>query len=162
MFTNITWTNYIIVVILLLAIYYLFIGIRFYYPELKKLAGKRRSQLRPVHDELSDEPDTNNEYEQVHTEQFTTHNSFAETPDDTFQEVEHLIGRLKEAIEEASREKHSKQGFSLYLKSVLKECPAIKNSPFRSAINELIISECARHGPIMPSGDEAVMLWDDV
>lgn len=111
---------------------------------------------------FSDGPDNSSEYERVHPEPFQAQGSFAETPDDTFQQVEHLIGRLKEAIEEASREKHSKQEFFLYLKSILKGYPALKNSPFRSAINELIVSECARHGPIMPSGDGAVMLWDDV
>lgn len=35
MFTNISWANYLIVVSTLLTIYYLFIGFRFYFDELK-------------------------------------------------------------------------------------------------------------------------------
>jgi len=163
MFTNISWTNYIIVVILLLVIYYVFIAIRFYSGELQNLlAGRRKLQLHPVHDELSSEPDNNIEYEQVQPELFSAQNSFVETPDDTFQEVEHLIGRLKDAIEEASSKKYIKEEFSLHLQLILKEYPALKNSPFQSAINELIMSECAKHGSIMLSEDEIVMLWNEV
>lgn len=165
MFTNISWTNYIIVIILILAIYYLFIGIRFYYHELKNFVGKRKFQLHPAHNELSHGPgnmDNNGEDERVHSEPLQAQNSFGGTPDDAFQEVEHLIGRLKEVIEEASRKKYIKQEFLQYLKLILKEYPEIKNSPFQPAINELIISECERYGSIMLSENEVVMLWNDV
>lgn len=165
MFTNISWTNYIIVIILLLAIYYLFIGIRFYYHKLKNLAGKRKFQLRAAHNEPSAElgnMGNNSEDKRVQIEPSQAQNSFAGTPDDTFQEVEHLIGRLKEVIEEASRKKYIKQEFFQYLKLILQEYPEIKNSPFQPAINELIASECERYGSNMLSEDEVVMLWNDV
>jgi len=46
MFTNISWTDYFITVTILLAIYYLFVGIRYYAGDIKDLlSGKRKLNL---------------------------------------------------------------------------------------------------------------------
>lgn len=164
MFTNISWTNYIVVIILLLTIYYIIIGIRFYSHDLKNLlSGNQKLKLSPSTG-ISDVQNDNNTIadEQAQSEMFQPGNTFAETTDETFLEVEHLIVRLKEAIANASVKKYIKQEFFLYLQLILKEYPILKNSQFQSVVNELIISECAKHGSIALSEEEVAALWNDV
>lgn len=158
MFSSTSWTDYTIVVLLLLAIYYLTVGIRFYFQELKSLTGKTKAQMHPA----NDVPDNNAENEQVLSKLAQDQNCITETADEAFQQIEHLMERMKAAIEEASRKKHIKEEFSLYLQLILNEYPELKKSPFRSTISELIISECARHGSIALSEDEVVKLWNEV
>ncbi len=163
MFTNISWTNYIIVVILLMVIYYIIIGIRFYSHDFKNLlSGNQKFKLSPS-TRLSDMQNDNNPAdEQEPPEMFQAGSAFAETTDETFLEVEHLIVRLKEAIANASGKRYVKQEFFLYLQLILKEYPVLKNSQFQSVINELIISECAKYGSITLSEEEVVALWNEV
>ncbi|WP_423147804.1 hypothetical protein [Rubrolithibacter danxiaensis] len=158
MFTNITWTNYFIVIILLLTIYYLFVGIWFYYQDLKNLVDKRKLQVTPDLNKPLSCYSNNTKLDQ--SESFE--NSVQSTEDNPFQEVEHLVSRLKEAVKDASDKKALKQEFSQYLYLILKEYPALKISPFQSAINELITSECAKYGSIILSEDEVVKLWNEV
>ncbi|WP_423147042.1 hypothetical protein [Rubrolithibacter danxiaensis] len=159
MFTNITWTNYIVVIILLLVIYYLFVGIRFYYQDLKNIIDKRTPQVDPEVDHRSFAyPNTVNAQPRVLPLDSAAPNS----EDDPFQEVEHLVCRLKDAAKEASDKKALKEEFAQYLRLILKEYPELKTSPFQSAIIELITSECAKYGSITLSEDEVVMLWSDL
>jgi len=76
----------------------------------------------------------------------TSKNWFAskKTTDDEFTEVEHLIERLKAVVADASRRKLIPQEFKQYLSMVLKEYPAVRYSPIRSSVNELIVSECQK------------------
>ena len=47
MFTQISWTDYLLAVSILLAIYYLFVGVRYFSGDLKALlAGKRKLTLK--------------------------------------------------------------------------------------------------------------------
>jgi len=164
MFTNISWTNYLVVVILLLVIYYLIIGIRFYSHDLKNLLlGNQKFKLSHSAS-LSNVLNDNNPiaHEQSQPEMFQAGNDFAETTDETFLEVEHLIVRLKEAIANASGKKYVKEEFFLYLQLIIKEYPMLKNSQFQSVINELIISECAKYGSVTLSEEEVGTLWNEV
>ncbi|MCH5688781.1 hypothetical protein LWM68_33710 [Niabella sp. W65] len=100
MLKNISWSDYIIAVAILLAIYYLFVGVRYFSAEIKDLlSGKRKPKLRTVSSDNNgmsypgDEPD---QQELV---------GFEKTTDDEFTEVEHLIERLKAVVADASRRK---------------------------------------------------------
>ncbi len=47
MLKNISWTDYLIVVAIALAIYYLFVGVRYFSTEIKELlSGKRKLRFR--------------------------------------------------------------------------------------------------------------------
>src|SRR6185312_14940449 len=100
MFTNISWTDYFITVTILLAIYYLFVGIRYYARDIKDLlSGKRKLNLKTA---LS----YNSKGEYPSTIEGNIHPSealFEESMNKEFTEVEHLIERLKALIADASR-----------------------------------------------------------
>lgn len=56
MSANISWTNYTIVIILLLAAYYLFIGIRFYLQDLRYfLSNIPKQKTHPSYGELEND-----------------------------------------------------------------------------------------------------------
>lgn len=163
MFTNISWTNYIVVMVLLLATYYIIIGIRFYSRDLQYfLTAKRKHNLHSSQDEHADNITVSNPADpsgQAQSGFFQSESHFAQTSDDTFQGIERLILRLKEAIADAGTKQYIKQEFIPLLQLILKEYPHLKSSPFQSVINELIASECGKYGPITLSEEEVVMLW---
>ena len=158
MFTNISWSDYIIAVAILLTVYYLFVGMRYYSADLKDLlSGKRKLKFWAALP-----PDTGEEGTYPAEENYQNEaTAFETTTDDEFAEVEHLIERLKNVITEASQKKLIPQEFRQYLHLVLKEYPSIKSSPLRSSVNELIVSECEKHGAVTLSEDEVDMLWKD-
>lgn len=157
MLKNISWTDYIISVAILLAIYYFFIGVRYFSGDLKDiLSGKRKLKFKPA---LSnDKAEYNTDDDESHQEV----NGFEKTTDDDFTEVEHLIERLKAVIADASRRKLIPQEFKQYIRMVVKEYPTVRYSPLRSSINELIISECQKYGVVALNDEEAELLWKDV
>lgn len=158
MLTNISWTDYLIAVAILLAIYYLFVGLKYFSADFKDLfSGKRKQNFKAV---LSN--DANEESIHSTRESATTEiNAFEETSDDEFAEVEHLIERLKVVIADASPKKLVPQEFKHYLHLVLKEYPSVQNSPLRSSVNELIVSECEKYSAVTLSEDEVDLLWKD-
>ena len=158
MFTNISWTDYFITVTILLAIYYLFVGIRYYAGDIKDLvSGKRKLNLKAVlpYNSKGEYPSTIGE--NIHASE----TSFEETTDKEFTEVEHLIERLKALIADASHRKMIPQEFKQYLSLVLKEYPTVKNSSLRASVNELIVSECEIYGTVTLTEDEMDLVWKD-
>lgn len=157
MFTNISWAGYLTIVAILLAIYYLYVGVRYFSSDLKSLFTERQKlkfkAAIPGNSKAEDLP-TPEENRQESS-------SFEETTDDEFTEVEHLIERLKTVIADASRRKLILQEFKQYLSMVLKEYPTIRYSPLRSSINELIISECGKYGAAVLKEAEVELLWKE-
>lgn len=155
MLKNISWSDYIIAVAILLAIYYLLVGMRYFSSEIKDLlSGKTKLKFRAAipNNHAADHPDE----EQGHQE-----TGFEKTTDDEFTEIEHLIERLKAVIEDASRRKLIPQEFKQYLSMVLREYPSVKYSPLRSSVSELIVSECQKYGAVILSEDEVELLWKE-
>ena len=156
MLKNISWTDYIIVVAILLAIYYLFVGMKYFSGEIKDLlSGKRRLKFRAAvpNDHAAYNPDSEQGLQET--------SGFENTTDDEFSEVEHLIERLKAVIADASRRKLIPQEFKQYLGMVLKEYPSVRYSPLRSSINELIVSECQKYGAVTLKEEEVELLWKE-
>ena len=159
MFTNISWGNYIVVVILLLASWYLFVGFRFYFDDLKEIiSGKRKLQFRGFENSNYQDPQSELKYQES-PEAISDQNSLGEF-DTTFQDVDALVGRLKSFIADAAKKKLVKKEFTYYLQLLLREFPSVKNSPFNSSVSELIVSECDKLESITLTQKEAEALWE--
>src|SRR5690606_42040853 len=121
MFTDISWTDYLTAVFLLLAIYYVYVGVRYYSGDLKDLlSGKRKLNFRASPADSPGGPSPlfmDNKDRPAAT-------AFGETTDDDYTEVEHLIGRLKEVIADASQRQFIRQEFSNTRRLTLKKYPA--------------------------------------
>ncbi len=154
MFTQISWTDYLLAVSILLAIYYLFVGVRYFSGDLKALlAGKRKLTLKPS-GFPQNEPLQNEVSEDISV---TTD----EDSDDEFAEVEYLIEKVKAMIEDALGKQLVKEEFRQYLRLVLKEFPSVKTSVLRPSVNELIVSECEKQGIGAFNEEEVDALWSE-
>jgi hypothetical protein len=159
MFTNISWGNYIVVVILLLASWYLFVGFRFYFDDLKEvISGKRKLQFRRLGDpNYGDfQSEENDQETPAPTSSQPTFGEF----DTTFQDVDALVARLKSFIADAAKKKLVKKEFTYYLQLLLREYPSVKDSAFRSSVSELIVTECKTLDSISVTQTEAEGLWN--
>jgi hypothetical protein len=157
MFTNITWSNYSIAIGLLLLIWYSFLGFRFYYQEWKEIvAGKRKMQfpvlggnkIRQARFESSDM--TNSKSESSFSKTFCT-----------LEDTEELSSILINAIREGVERNFSNEEVRMYLKLILNDYPSLKESSYRSTINELMVSECEKHPQMILTYAELDGLWDE-
>lgn len=159
MFTNISWGNYIVVVILLLASWYLFVGFRFYFDDLKEvISGKRKLQFRRLGD--PNYGDFQSEENDQETPAPTSSQPAFGEFDTTFQDVDALVARLKSFIADAAKKKLVKKEFTYYLQLLLIEYPSVKDSAFRSSVSELIVTECKTVDAISVTQEEAEGLWN--
>ncbi|MFV8342070.1 hypothetical protein [Flavobacterium sp. XS2P39] len=160
MFTNISWGNYTTVVVLVLLSWYLFIGLRFYFVELKDiLTGKQKFLFRSIGNKGNPEIPSNLDYQE--SPDIISSQSYVEESDQTFQEIEILLKKMRNVVADAAQGKLLKQEFMDEVGQVLKEYPSIKNSSFRSSISEVIVSECDKLESIHLTEEEAEALWDE-
>lgn len=154
MLKNISWANYALVVVLLAASWYLFVGLRFYFAELKDLAtGKKKLPSRSF-------PQVQSNLEHLKTLESIPSSLNETQTDEAFQDVEDLVKKLKDLVADALQRKFPKKEFMYYLSIVLKEFQTVKNSPFRSSICELVVSECDKLERIHLTQQEVDVLWD--
>ena len=158
MFTQISWTDYLLAVSILLTIYYLFIGVRYFSGDLKALlTGKQKLTLKtsPSPGFPEHHPTLQNTTSENHP---ATSN---EETDDEFAEVEHLIEKIQTVITDALGKQLVKEEFRQYLRLVLKEFPSVKTSGLRPSVNELIVSECEKQGIVAFNEEEVDALWSE-
>lgn len=164
MLNSISWTDYLVFIVLLLIAYYLFVALKFYSFELSSLLKGKRPSVAFATETAADEViDGSKHFQDNQVELFPTYNRYApqaQETDDTFQKVEELTDKLKKVIEDAASNKTIKEEFILSLQLVLKKYHFLKGSPFLVAINNLIASECDKYNFIQLSADERVMLWN--
>lgn len=159
MLTGISWNNYIVVVVLLSIVWYLFVGLRYYFDDIKDLvSGKRKLQFRGLARKSIPKSDYDFDY-QKSNEILNAPVEF-ETVDPVFKEVEELTASLKKAITDATQKKLVKRDFEDHLRFILKEHPLLGNSPLRPSINELIVSECEKQESVLLTHQEVDALWD--
>jgi hypothetical protein len=159
MFTDISWGNYIIVVVLLLVSWYLFVGLRFYFDELKAIAtGKRKFQFRRLGE--PDYGDFESKLNDKDLPKITSNPTFREF-DPTLEYIETLKDRLKNLIADAGKKKLHKQEFLDALELILKAHLSLMDFSDRSAVTEFIVSECQRLDAINLTHKEVERLWDE-
>ncbi len=161
MLTKISWTNYIIFVLLLLAVWYVVIGFKLYLPHLKNLlTGNTKFTFRRANKKSSFNiaPTKDSELSDANDKPLI---NLAET-NRLFEAAEELITKLKNAISDAASKKLNKEQFTLLLQQNLDEYPTLKNSSFQFGINDLIVKECEKYSFITLSAEELVMLWNKV
>jgi len=156
MFTNISWHDYLMGVSIIVVIYYSIIGFRFYSVELKELLsgiGKLRFSNQIANREKD-------KFIELSSDQGNRDYTSDHTGDEEFAEVEELIARLKETIQNTATKKSDPQEFKHYLHLLLLEYPTVQTSLFRSSVNEFIVSECEKYGSLTLTEQEIEMLWN--
>jgi len=148
MFTNITWSDYGITVLILLFIWYLYLISRFYSSQLKDFISGRHKISR-----------SNKDNRTKHLED-SLFSDFKE-PFDTLDDARELFYKIQDAVKESIQESRSKEEFQNYIKFILEEYPFVKISSLRSEINNLIVSECTNQLQFHLTFAEVDRLWDE-
>lgn len=158
MLNHYSWTSYFEAVALLLVIYYLFIGIRFYGNDIKKLL--KSPDARPSQDEpqqIVDEEPAMAQPELINADQYVQDNY----PDDDIRETDDLIAEAKSLINAAASKAYGPESLITRLRQLFNKYTSLKTSPHRPAINEMIVSECERTGVASLTEDEVDAWWSD-
>lgn len=167
MFTGISWSDYTTTTALLLAAYYLFVGVKFYSRELQYLLSSKSRFLvgsTSVKSNVQNAEESNLQLQAIQSVLFPSSANYTpvtETIEDIFKQVQELTGKLEEAIAVAAEKGYIKDEFVLSLQLLLKNYAFLKGSLAMGAINNLIASECERYGYIQLSAEERVMLWNE-
>lgn len=147
MFANISWSNYIIAVSVLLIIWYLILVFKFYYPELKQiLSGEKKIKILSF----------GNRSKRNLSKPISS--SFSESFD-TLEDAEELSNRLLQVIAESTERNLSLKEFQNYLRLVFEEYPYVKISSLRENINNFIVSECEKHPQLLLTFEQVDSLW---
>lgn len=159
MFTNISWSSYGVAIGALAFVWYLFLGFKFYFVELKQFTSGRRSGTKAALRDIK----VNEPY------LVTEDNSSVKLPMDaafseslsTLEDAEKLTEILVNAIRESIERKKSKEELQNYLQMILCDFPLVKESSFRETVNELMVSECEKHPQMILTYAEVDGLWDE-
>lgn len=158
---HLSWTSYLEAVCLLLVIYYLFIGLRYYADDLRRLvnqSAKNVNSTAAIPDALHyGGPE---EVSYPGTQELRKSNP-DNRPDDSLSETDSLIGQVKQVILAASGKPFSPAILLPQIKKLLRANPGLRHSPHRPAINELIVAECERTGTALLTEDEVDQWWSD-
>lgn len=152
MLSNISWTTYFISVATATTAWYIIIGLKYYMNDLqsflKKIVASRSVKNR--------QPDGGSAFDNDDRNEFS-----ANDPDDLMSSVQELVAKLKKAIAEAS-ERQFKKAESMYsLQRILRQYPAVKDSSYRTSIEQLIQLEVQRTGFMTLDAEEVAMLWSE-
>jgi hypothetical protein len=159
MLKGISWNNYIVVVVLLSIAWYLFVGLRYYFDDLKDLVNvKRKLQFRNLL--VMPIAKSNSEFDYQKSDKILNASVEFETVDPVFNEVEELTSRLKNAITDATQKKLLKHELENSLRFILTQNVLLGNSSFRPSIIEFIVSECEKQESVLLTHQEVEDLWD--
>ncbi|RKR05173.1 hypothetical protein C8C83_4506 [Flavobacterium sp. 90] len=159
MFTNISWSNYIIAVSVLLLIWYLFVGLKFYFFEFKRvISGEQKIKFPHFRNKKGKQFISNSSGENNLNGVISS--SYSESFD-TLDDTKELSDRLIKAITESIERNLSKEEFENYLRLLLSEYPFVKISALRESINKLIVSESEKYPNFLLTYPQTDCLWDD-
>jgi hypothetical protein len=158
MLNQVSWTTYFEILILLAAVYYLFVLFRYYSDDVRQLTQKSRSQTsaRQIPDALRYDQAEQIIYPAAGTEQ-EQHRVIFEQDN----EATDLSRQLKQCIQTASDKPFAPAVFIPQLKKLFRDNPQLQHSPHRDAINELVVQECEKTGTALLTEDEVDQWWSD-
>lgn len=155
---NVSWTMFIGLVSAFTLVYYA--GILFYYFR-KDIRYYLHLRTQSKNSPLEEMPALQRvSFEEVEALPAASRPSFFEsaTPSD-LANIELLLDRIKESLSAMAHGDVDKLELLTVLRQDLQSHLHLKDTPFRSAIQEMITSECEKYDVIAPSEEEMDGLW---
>lgn len=162
MLVSITWSEYGVIILAALVVYYTVLVILYFKNEVLSLRFKKEQHKNNLSSEGNELYQADKELNSFSQNKIDDDISLVQETDETFQQVEELTASLKDAIAMAVDNEYVKEEFILSIQLLLKKYHFLKGSLFEEAINDLIISECEKYRSIHLSAKELVMLWKEV
>lgn len=159
MLNHISWAAYLEIILLLLAIYYVIVGLRFYKDDIRRIFqhAKTVTGVSAIPDALRYEGPEEVSYPLLHPGSSDPDNR----PDHSPAETDGLIRDIKACIGTASGKPFAPAVLIPQIKKLFRANPGLRNSPYRPAINELVVTECEREGTALLTEDEVDQWWSD-
>lgn len=149
MFTNVSWSSYLAVIGIAVIIWYLFIVLKFYSGDLKKIfSGEKKLNLPSFKSNMQNTKEAK-----------SISDSFSESFD-TLDDAEQLAVRIQQAVTESAEKNLSKEQFQNYVSMLLEEYPYVKISSLKENINKLMVSESNKYPQLQLTLSEADSLWE--
>ncbi len=155
MITNISWAAYFYTVALLMVLWYLFIGFRYFYSDIKNAFGAHGGN--PL--KWDSGPSQEAPPQSGPSPNLVAKGAFEENSFNDFEAIEDLVDRVKTLIADSLEKDTPKSDFLLSLPALLKDFPVLQNSQFRPSINEFITTECEGQGLGPVSMEEVEQCW---
>ena len=157
MFDQISWTVYIKWVGISLFFYYMFVLYKYYYADLKNILNRNSNphtnridhSLKTILNEDSTPPWENSPND--------SHNLSSEI---NYPMIASLNGEIEAYFNSPEIREFDTEQIVHALKKILSKYPAIKASPFRISIQELIHHECQHNCSVHLDEDTLVGLWE--
>lgn len=136
MFSLISWSQYCIVVAIVVVLYFMVIGFLYYKKDIVKLFGRGENR-----------------------ESFAFSLVSNTTKTDPIAAVHELVSSLGELMRDATDKKQAQPELFYAMKQLVKNYPMINGSDFVNKINTYIQEELERYGTHTLSDEELVQLW---
>lgn len=133
-----------------LIIYYLFVLVRYYPDKLKNFFAPKSKKPEIQSSFFRDEQSKSSISVQGPEEEY-----------DEFEEIENLVSTLQDIIKECSEDNCDIGYCKNEINVALDKVKHLRDSPYRTSINQLITSECEKYGTFMLSEKEVNALWDE-
>jgi len=146
MLKSISWTDYWIFVLVILAAYYITIACLYYLAEIKHiLSGKSNLLLQPYSSK------------KVFAGKYSVVNP--ESENDLHPLVKECMDQIRNVVKEAAENNLVKQEIIYSLQQLTSKYSVIGNSPFKSFITDYILIECDNYCSIHLDNEEVRKIW---
>lgn len=155
MFTEITWAMYLKIVAAALFIYYTFLLLKFYYPQVSASLPTGGAPFRNSHSATAYTA-TAGGGEKTN---LTPTGEFNEPGYNDYEIIEEMAERVKAALKEAVDSNPTEEHLISNLKLIVNDYPVLAKSSFRPSINQFIATESQQHGFAFIKEDTVEQLW---
>ena len=150
MLRNISWTSYLIFMLITLTGYYITICLKYYKGELKDIISGRHKIFWKIKSDNLKTLAVRNQNELDHQES---------NQNDLFSAVNQLTEEIKYSLEQAAASNLIKEELLYSLQQLAKKYLQIKASPFRALITNYILVESSNYGSIHLSEEDVNTMW---
>jgi hypothetical protein len=154
MFTQISWGSYTTIVVVLLACYYLFVGLRYYRNDLLQLLSGKKATISDSSNFTTIK--TNSLIKQKPHEAYMQQSVEEQN---LYQLLQALSDEIHAFMNEAGNNKLNKDEITASLKILIAKYSVFKDSSFQELIQNLIVTECETYCSIHLSEEELSALW---
>lgn len=156
MFTEITWATYLRVTAAVLFLYYTFLLLKLYFPQIRASVSNEGMAFSATHNAVEANPAS---VARGQKSNLTPTGEFNEPGLNDYDIIEEMVDRVKGTLKEAVTNQQPEDVLIGQLKVIVNDYPLLSKSNFRPSINEFIATESQQHGFTSITEEIAEQFW---
>jgi hypothetical protein len=156
MFTEITWATYLRVTAAAIFLYYTFLLLKSYLPQIRASLSNGSMAFSQTHVAAETNPAAGIMGQNGN---LTPAGEFNEPTYNDYEIIEEMVDRVKGALKEAVSSQVPEDAIIGQLKAIVNDYPLLSKSNFRPSINEFIATESQQHGFTSITEEVAEQFW---